>query len=723
MEEPKRAKAEAVDELRRPMPHFAEAEWQGLERSHLEGQVTLAETLKGRLRAEDLLRNISIRFSRVCTREIDAEITNALRSLGEFAFADSAHLLLFRLGGTDPERHYRWIEDSLSQPLDDVLPVPPFDWLRERLASTDEILIVATTDLPSQATTEKRTWKKLKAKSVLAIPLSLGGGLSGYVALFSRRNGEEWEEANILALRLIAGIFANAINRKTIEATEEALRESESKFRGLSEQPMTGIYVLQDNIFRYVNSQFAEVFGYHENEIVGKMGPGALASRDDRAAVLENIDKRISGEVDSMHYEFQGMRKDGRPVSVEVYGSRTAYRGKPAIIGTLLDVSDRRKLETQLIQSEKMKAIGTLAGGIAHNFNNILMAIQGYASLMLHPLEPNHPHYSKLKGIEELVSSGSDLTRQLLAFASGGAYEIRSVDLNEIVRKTSNMFARTRREITIQARYDSETPVVDVDSGQIEQMLLNLYVNAWQAMSGGGALTLKTETVILDRKFVRPFSVKPGRFAKISVGDTGIGMDEKTKERIFEPFFTTKKRGMGTGLGLASVYNIVVGHGGIIQVESEVGRGATFHIYLPLSKRTLEKVEPVSPAILKGRETILLVDDEATVITVSRDMLEALGYSVLVAASGKEACQVYEENQGLIDLVILDVIMPDMGGEETFARLTAINPSVSVILSSGYSLDGLATRIIEKGCKAFIQKPFTINVLSQKLREVLGAVE
>jgi CheY-like chemotaxis protein len=252
-------------------------------------------------------------------------------------------------------------------------------------------------------------------------------------------------------------------------------------------------------------------------------------------------------------------------------------------------------------------------------------------------------------------------------------------------------------------------------------MLLNLYVNAWQAMPGGGTLTLGTENVVLDKKSARPFRVKPGSFAKITVADTGIGMDEKTKERIFEPFFTTKKRGTGTGLGLASVYNIVIAHNGIIRVESEPGCGTTFCIYLPLSKKTIERTEPAIQEILKGKERLLLVDDEETVITVSKDMLEALGYSVLVASSGQEACDIYHEKHDSIDLVILDIVMPDMNGDETFTRLTSINPFVKVVLSSGYSLDGFATKIMERGCKAFIQKPFTINVLSQKLREVLGA--
>ena len=215
-----------------------------------------------------------------------------------------------------------------------------------------------------------------------------------------------------------------------------------------------------------------------------------LVRPEDRAVVMENIRRQMTGKVRSLRYQFAGLKKDGETVYVEAHGSATVWQGYPAVMGTLLDESDRKKLEAQLIQSEKMKAIGTLAGGIAHDFNNILMAIQGYTSLMLHRLDPNHFHYGKLKGIEELVESGSDLTKQLLGFASGGTYEIRAADLNEIVRKTSTMFARTRKEITIQPRYEAEPCVVDVDSGQIEQMLLNLYVNAWQAMPGGGTLFL-----------------------------------------------------------------------------------------------------------------------------------------------------------------------------------------------------------------------------------------
>lgn len=501
---------------------------------------------------------------------------------------------------------------------------------------------------------------------------------------------------------------------------EQALRESESKFRSIAEQSMVGIYIFQGDRVKYANERWGEIFGYRTEEIIGVRSPLDFVHPDDRVMVEENIRKRLSGDAQALHYEFTGIRKDGEPVYLEAYGAGTIYQSKPAVLETILDRTEGKKLEAQLIQAEKMKAIGALAGGIAHDFNNLLMSIQGYTSLMLHHLQPADVHYGKLKGIEELVESGSELTKQLLTFASGGTYQIRQADLNEIVKRTSTMFGRTKKEITIQQRYETAPCVVDVDSAHIEQILLNLYLNAWQAMPGGGMLTLETRKVVLDKDFVKPHSVKHGKYARISVTDTGEGMDQRTKERIFEPFFTTKKMGRGTGIGLASVYSVVKGHHGVINVFSEKGCGTSFHIYLPLSKKTVEKPTPVPDEVLEGDETILIVDDEESVISVSRDMLEALGYSVLVARSGHEAVEVYERNRAAIDLVILDMVMPDMGGEETFVRLKRINPSVSVVLSSGYSLDGLTTTIMEQGCKAFIQKPFTINLLSQRLAEVLG---
>jgi CheY-like chemotaxis protein len=366
-----------------------------------------------------------------------------------------------------------------------------------------------------------------------------------------------------------------------------------------------------------------------------------------------------------------------------------------------------------------MEAVGTLAGGIAHDFNNLLMGIQGNTSLMLLDTDSSHPHYKMLKSMEEQVKSGADLTWQLLSFARGGKYEVKPTDLNTIVKKSSGMFGRAKKEVGIFQNLQPDLWTVEVDRGQIEQVLLNLYVNAWQAMPGGGSLFLETKNVTLDENYVRPINGKAGNYAKISVTDTGVGMDEKTRKRIFEPFFTTKEMGRGTGLGLATAYGIVTGHGGFITVYSQKGHGATFDIYLPASEKKVEKEKKPLEELLRGNEAILLVDDEDVVINVSRMLLEALGYKVFMARSGQDAIELYKAKREEVDLVIMDMIMPGMSGENAIDLLKTMNPEVKVILSSGYSLDGQATRIMERGCQGFIQKPFSAREISQKIREAL----
>lgn len=388
-------------------------------------------------------------------------------------------------------------------------------------------------------------------------------------------------------------------------------------------------------------------------------------------------------------------------------------------IETLQDISERERLEKQFFQAQKMEAVGTLAGGIAHDFNNILMGIQGYASLILYNLPPENPNYEKLINIQAMVRSGSDLTKQLLGFARRGKYEASPTDLNEVIEKTSTMFGRANKEIQIHKKFQKDLFPAEVDQGQIEQVLLNLYVNAWQAMPAGGDLFIETKNVVLDKTLVKPYSFEPGNYIRISISDTGIGMDSRTKERIFEPFFTTKEMGRGTGLGLASVYGIIKNHQGIIEVDSEKGQGATFTIYLPATGRKVAKETSPISEIMTGTETILLVDDENTIINVCRDLFESLGYRVLSATSGKEALDIYTRNQSSISLVLLDMIMPGMGGKETFTALKEINPQVKVILSSGYSLDGPAREIMGQGCKAFIQKPFSLQELSERVRTIL----
>jgi signal transduction histidine kinase len=387
---------------------------------------------------------------------------------------------------------------------------------------------------------------------------------------------------------------------------------------------------------------------------------------------------------------------------------------------SLKDITEAKRLEAQLQHAQRMEAIGTLAGGIAHDFNNVLMAIQGNTSLVSLNTDRDHPHFGHLKAIEDMVQRGAELTRQLLGFARGGKYEVKPTDLNELVEKSTEMFGRTKKEIKVHTKHQKGIWPVEVDQAQIEQVLLNLYVNAWQAMPDGGDLYVETKNVALDNSYTQSFGAMPGNYVKISVTDTGVGMDKETQQRVFDPFFTTKEVGRGTGLGLSSAYGIIRNHGGIINVYSEKGKGATFNTYLPASEKEIPVKERELPdEVLRGTETILLADDEDGILAVGEKWLKEMGYEVMLATSGKEAVAVYEQHKDEIDLVILDMIMPEMGGGEAYDRIKELSPDVKVLLSSGYSIDGQATAIMERGCDGFIQKPFDMKALSVEIREIL----
>jgi len=389
------------------------------------------------------------------------------------------------------------------------------------------------------------------------------------------------------------------------------------------------------------------------------------------------------------------------------------------IIIILNDLSERKRMEAQFLQAQKMEAIGTLAGGIAHDFNNLLMVIQGNASLMLLNVDPSHPHYEMLMSIVKQVQSGSKLTNQLLGYARKGRYEVKPIQVNQLVEETSKAFGRTRKEITIHRELANDLFPIEGDLGQIEQVLMNLFVNAADAMPQGGDIFLKTINIPYGDIRGKLYNPKPGDYVLLTVTDTGMGMDPKTLDRIFEPFFTTKELGRGTGLGLASVYGIIKGHGGYIDVESEERRGTTFKIYLPASNREVQETVEVPDHIIKGTGTILLVDDEEMVLEVGERFLKVMGYQALTAREGREAIEVYNKHRDTIDLVLLDIIMPKMKGGEVFDRLKEINPKVKVLLSSGYSINGDASQILERGCSGFIQKPFDMSQLSQSIGALL----
>ena len=516
---------------------------------------------------------------------------------------------------------------------------------------------------------------------------------------------------------------------------EKALRESESRFRTLykestqreqlyesllkSTPDAVAIYNLNGKA-TYINPTFTQIFGFTMKDVKEKRIPFVPESEKDKTAA--GYEQVLQGESLS-GFETRRLTKDGRILDI-ILSSSCFYDHEgnaTGIIVILRDVTETKKTEKQLQQAQRMEAIGTLAGGIAHDFNNLLMGIQGHTSLTLMDMDSSHPHFTHLKGIEDHVESAADLTKQLLAFAIGGKYEVKPTDLKELVNKSSEMFGRTKKEITIHKKSQKDIWTVEADQNQIEQVLLNIYVNAWQSMPGGGEVHLEIENVTLDEGFVKPYDLKPGRYVKISIADTGVGMDKATQAKIFHPFFTTKEMSRGTGLGLASAYGIIKNHGGIINVHSEKGRGATFNMFLPASGKKVTKGRGSTEEIVRGSETILLVDDEDIIIDVGQEILKTIGYKVLTAKSGNAAVELYKANHNEIDMVILDMIMPDMDGGETYDRLREINPDIKVLLSSGYSIDGLASEIMLRGCNGFIQKPFNMKDLSQTIRAIFSS--
>jgi CheY-like chemotaxis protein len=334
-------------------------------------------------------------------------------------------------------------------------------------------------------------------------------------------------------------------------------------------------------------------------------------------------------------------------------------------------------------------------------------------------MDSTNQHYDPLKNIEKAVRSGAKLTSQLLGYARKGKYHVKAINLNQLVRETTDAIGRARKDLIFHLGLCGDLATIEAEQDQIEQVLLNLYVNAADSMPNGGKIIINTLNVNHEDIKSELYDPKPGDYVQLAVEDTGIGMDKRTLEHIFEPFFTTKELGKGTGLGLASVYGIVKSHGGYIEVDSEEGKGTTFTIFLPASTREAHPTVKSAEKIIEGSGTILLVDDEELVLEAGVHMLERLEYRVFSAKNGKEAVEIYEAQAETIDLVILDMIMPGIGGGETFDKLKKINPHVRVLLSSGYSIDGQATDILKRGCLGFIQKPYNLHDLSDKVNKVM----
>ena len=505
------------------------------------------------------------------------------------------------------------------------------------------------------------------------------------------------------------------------------LREREELFRQLADN-IEEVFYVADAQFQqtlYINAAYEKIWGrtcrsLYENpaSFVEPLPP------EDRAAMLASIERIQRGE-DPGPLEFRVVQPDGRTRRVLSHAVpiRDAEGKVYRISGVALDITEHTELEAQYRQAQKMEAVGRLAGGVAHDFNNLLTVITSYSELLLEDCGETDPHRAELLEIRRAAGVAATLTRQLLAFSRQQVLEPRVLSLNDVVTGAGKMLKRLIGEdVRLVTTLASDAGTVRADAGQIEQVIMNLAVNARDAMPDGGALTLETANVEFSDEYVEGhFPAQRGRYVMLAVSDTGVGMSPETQARIFEPFFTTKEAAKGTGLGLATVYGIVKQSGGFIWVYSEPGSGTTFKIYLPRVDEAAVTERRAQPAdVLGGTETVLLVEDSDALRDIASRVLERRGYTVLEASDGEAALMLAARHPGAIDLLLTDVVMPEMNGRQLAERLTALRPGLKVLYMSGYAGDAVTRRgVLEQGM-AYLQKPFTPDALARKVREVLN---
>lgn len=564
----------------------------------------------------------------------------------------------------------------------------------------------------------------LGVRAILCVPIVYKDTSLGIVAVDNIKSKTPLEKSDINLLQGIASQIAISINNAR---SFQRLQHSEHKYRQTLENIGEGYFEINlAGKIQFANKALGDLLGYGLNDILDShfirfFTPEAAKKMD---PLLDEI-KQSGQPIRFAHFELLQKNQKVLPVDLSVSlildntGAPSGFRGLLRDAKDRLQLEmERTRLENQLLKAQKMEAVGTLAGGIAHNFNNWLTGILGNITLIRLGLQKNEKVLERIHKIENIIENAAKMTQQLLGYARGGKYESRPIDINQIVRESGETFGAAKKDTTIKLELDPALYTVKADRSQIEQVLWNLYVNAVDAMPDGGEVHIQTKNTTAGELSGSLYEVTPGAYACIRVRDTGSGIDPEHIENIFEPFYTTKT-GKGTGLGLASAYGIIKSHKGYIDVKSTKNRGSTFTILLPAIDESPQLADAPSQ-LMPGNETILLVDDEAMVLDTSEQLLSSLGYTIITATSGDEALKIYKDQRHAIDLVILDMVMPKMSGSKLHSRLREFNPGLKTLLASGYSMNETAKAIMDQGCNGFIQKPFNLVQISALIRQILA---
>lgn len=565
---------------------------------------------------------------------------------------------------------------------------------------------------PNQKSFVEEMIDGLSGESAVAFELPLVSKDNRYISSRSKIKRGVWDGEEAL--------LCSTVDTTVQKRLEIELSMLSHALRNVSES--LSVFDLSGNII-FVNESFIKTYGYSKEELIGQSINKFHPSQNPRQIFKPIIEKTLKG---SWEGEITATRKGGENFSIYIRTSPVlGDDGLPiVIVGVARDITEKKLLEDQLRQSQKMEAIGQLAGGIAHDFNNLLTVIEGYTELLFSNISESDASYSFVRQIKKAADRATSLTSQLLAFSRRQILQPKTIDVNILVSEMSVMLKRLIGEnIELTTMLSPDIGYIKADRGQMEQVLMNLAVNARDAMPDGGLLTVETKAVSLEAAlYERHHSgIRKGMYVMLAITDNGVGMDSETKERVFEPFFTTKEKSKGTGLGLATVYGIVKQSGGHLWVYSEPGKGTTFKIYLPMvkSKRKIKEKPEAAIEDLHGSETILVVEDEFMVRELVCDTLRASGYTILEAANGKQAIDVFSSNKDKIDLVLTDVIMPEMSGRKMIETLYEAHPNITALYMSGYTDDAIIKHGVLEPGMAYIQKPFSPKALIQKVKEVL----
>gem|GEM_PF-467336 len=573
-------------------------------------------------------------------------------------------------------------------------------------------------------------WKEAALKyglrSLLALPLIAQERVLGTLTIYSDQPEAFHPEEVQLLIGLTADLAIAISGLRTqadLARREKQLRQSEARYRAVVNHASDVILILQDNVTKYANRRVQELLGYTEEELNARRWTDNIHP-DDREMVVDRYQARLAGTPVPSEYTFRVQTKDGRTLWVETRASQILWDDRPASMSFIRDITRNKELEEELRQAQKMEAVGVLAGGVAHDFNNLLQMIGGYAELVLLDLEEGDPGHEELTEVVKAVGRAGELTDRLLTFGRKVESTLQTISLNDSVKRVAKLLDRTLpKMIETQVETDDDLWMVEGDPAQMDQVLMNLGLNARDAMPEGGRLTIFSKNVTVTSKTPDlPSDMPPGDYALVSMSDTGTGMDQATRERIFDPFFTTKEVGKGTGLGLSMIYGIVKSHQGFISCLSEPGQGATFNLYLP---RRVSQSETMAQADLEeteehlGQGTILLVDDESVIREFVGKILRRQGYLVLLADSGEQAIEIFEENMEDIDLVLLDMMMPGMGGKKCLEKILELKADVKVIVASGYGFDGSLDSLPDIAGLQYLRKPFRMQELISSVRQGL----